>query len=316
MEHISINIVNGHEAVLKNALKNPRFPINQFRDDQGYTMVHTATRADNIKCVQLLVKAGADVTIPNDEGVTPLYTALKTFKASPSERATFRHRALLPLLIHKDTINRGVNEEGITPIIIAAVNKDQHAVRWLIRNGANIHHEAEEGTALHYAALYDNNATIIKLLIEKGAQLERKSVQRRATPLGTAVMYGACANVITLIQKHGADIRTTVGTRRLHLTHVAAKNNHSKVLESLWAGGIPVDLRSTQNYHVLHVIALHNSDECIRMMYNIQLGEKKMSLPLGDNGVTPLHLLADHYQGLTLEQRDINTLRSYYRCFC
>ena len=91
MEHIRINIVNGHEAVLKNALKNPWFPINQFRDDQGYTMVHMATRADNIKCVQLLVKAGADVTIPNDEGVIPLYTSLKTFKASPSERATFRH---------------------------------------------------------------------------------------------------------------------------------------------------------------------------------------------------------------------------------
>ena len=53
------------------------------------------------------------------------------------------------------------------------------------------------------------------------------------------------------------------------------------------------------------------------MMYNIQIGEKKKPLPVGDGGITPLHLLADHHQGplgggqheqgLTLEQRDIKT---------
>ncbi len=76
---------------------------------------------------------------------------------------------------------------------------------------------------MHYTALYDNNTTIIELLIEKGAQLERKGTQRRATLLGIAVMYGACANVITLIQKFGADITTTVGSRHLHLPHVVTK---------------------------------------------------------------------------------------------
>jgi len=53
------------------------------------------------------------------------------------------------------------------------------------------------------------------------------------------------------------------------------------------------------------------------MVYNIQIGENKMSLPVGDEGVTPLPLLTDHHQGplgggqheqgLTLEQRDIKT---------
>ncbi len=142
--------------------------------ENGNTMVHTATRADNIECVRLLVNWGADVTIPNYEGDTPLHTALRTFRVGTSTRTHFRNRALLPLLLNNDIIKKGENEEGIKPLIIAAINKDLHAVRWLIRNGSNVHQEAVEGAAPHYAATYDSNSSVIKFLIEKGAQLDSK----------------------------------------------------------------------------------------------------------------------------------------------
>ena len=108
MEAVRVTIINGHGAPeLKRALKNPWFPINQYRDGNGHTMLHTATRADNIECVRLLINAGADVTIPNDDGETPLHTALKTFRVGTSTRTHFRHRALLPLLVNDEIINKG-----------------------------------------------------------------------------------------------------------------------------------------------------------------------------------------------------------------
>src|SRR5205807_444799 len=60
---------------------------------------------------------------------------------------------------------------GITPLIMAVMNKDAESVRLLIDNGANVNQQSADGdTALKWAAA-EGNLPIVEMLLDRGANV-------------------------------------------------------------------------------------------------------------------------------------------------
>lgn len=67
------------------ALQNGTDNINA-KDSDGNTLLHWAAQEGTIEMVTALVQAGADVTLPNKEGVTALHNAIEGGPDSPDRR--------------------------------------------------------------------------------------------------------------------------------------------------------------------------------------------------------------------------------------
>ncbi|WP_158706848.1 ankyrin repeat domain-containing protein [Candidatus Phycorickettsia trachydisci] len=61
----------GHEDVIEFLLSQPNININP-RDDQGQTALHLAAEKGYLNVIKLLMNAGAQASIPNHKGETPV----------------------------------------------------------------------------------------------------------------------------------------------------------------------------------------------------------------------------------------------------
>ena len=79
-EHGLIQIVEyariGNTSGIMNLLKNGSNTLN-YRDKSGATAVNVAAQRNDFETLQVLVKAGADLTIPDLDGRTPIKWAEK-----------------------------------------------------------------------------------------------------------------------------------------------------------------------------------------------------------------------------------------------
>ncbi|CAH0383362.1 unnamed protein product [Bemisia tabaci] len=114
-----------------------------------------------------------------------------------------------------------LNESGLSPLMLACINNDEQTVRYLLEFGCDIdletpppgsqgssavHPEHQHWTALTYAAL-QGNVVIVKLLLERGANVEggAKLSEEKCTitPLQVAAASGNL-EIISLLLSHGA----------------------------------------------------------------------------------------------------------------
>src|SRR5262252_2981108 len=127
----------------------------------GTTAIHRAVLANDLKSVQALIKAGADVKAVNQYHVTPMWLA-----------ANNGNEAILDALMAAGADPNTVLSEGETVLMTAAKTGAPEAVKTLIAHGANVNaKEAWYGqTALMWAVI-ENNVEAAKLLIGAGADV-------------------------------------------------------------------------------------------------------------------------------------------------
>jgi ankyrin repeat protein len=98
------------------------------------------------------------------------------------------------------------DDDGYTPLLLAAVNGDEAVVKQLLENGADLKSKDDDGrTSLSWAA-GNGYEGVVKQLLEKGADLESKDDHGR-TSLSWAARSGHEAGVKLLLQK-GADLES------------------------------------------------------------------------------------------------------------
>jgi len=79
----------------------------------------------------------------------------------------------------KELINQE-NHKGQTPLLKAIECKwDKFIIKWLIENGANLHHRDMKGKTALFYAFRNNLPDIVKILIENGACLHYKCEEKR-----------------------------------------------------------------------------------------------------------------------------------------
>ena len=184
-------------------------------DPDGTSVLHWATRVDNLDLVRALITAGAKASAANRYGVTPLSLA-----------ATNGNAATTRLLLDAGADANASFGQGETVLMTASRTGKPDPVAMLIARGANVH--AKERvfgeTALMWAAGHDN-ADVVRLLLKAGAdpnvrsavlefpkvKVDLATMVTTALPRGglTALMYAAREGALeatTALADGGADL--------------------------------------------------------------------------------------------------------------
>lgn len=116
------------------------------------------------------------------------------------------------------------NNQGHTPLIVAAYNNQLKCVELLVNAGADLNYRFDQGTALHGAA-FKGHLHIVNFLLEAGAE---KNIQDStgATPLIYATLFKH-KMVAQLLFIHGADpnIKDQTGSSALDYAKSTEQQN-------------------------------------------------------------------------------------------
>ncbi|KAK2766077.1 neural precursor cell expressed, developmentally down-regulated [Arachnomyces sp. PD_36] len=335
--------LEGHEKVLRHLLD---FGADVGRKYQRQrTIMHIAAERGLERIVQILIEHGADIEARDTEGKTPLRAAARQGHvdvvrrllengANIESKAHDGTRALhdsvfassmevMELLVDSHAVVDAprTNPSGLTPLMAAALQKDERTMRILLRNGANPNAAYIEGgaTPLHTVVGLDGDISLIRLLVEYGARVDaRGTAPLGETPLHIAAELGnegALKQLMTL----GADVKATYADGETAL-HRAAANGREAMVKLLL--GLGVDMKATSEGDTALAFAAINGkasvvqllidegadlgDKCRALVYTALFGTDSVAKVLVNNGVpvnvqdlqgfSPLYLAADSGQ--------------------
>ena len=220
-----------------NQPRNPNFEVN------AETPLYAAAFAGSLKCVSLLLEAGAQKDKGRtDVGATPLLAAARN-----------GHLEAVRFLVASGANKDQRTQNGVTPLIIAAQSGHLEVVRFLVASGANKDQGTQNGeTPLFRAA---GQFEIVRFLVASGANKDQGTTDTGATPLFQAAQNGYL-EVVRFLVLSGAnkDQGTQNGATPLI---IAAQNGHLEVVRFLVASGANKD-QGTQNGATPLFAAAHN----------------------------------------------------------
>ena len=146
----------------------------------------------------------------------------------------------------------GTDVRGETALHTAASRGLSEVVLLLISKHANVNASGRAGWApLHYAALCREQSGVVKLLLENGADVDKKC-KNLMTPLNISCFSGTSESTIECLIKHGgADVQSVdiYGSTPLHR---AAEAGHLHVIRQLCAYDVDINARDRCGWTPLH----------------------------------------------------------------
>ncbi|KAK2808526.1 hypothetical protein FQN50_004557 [Emmonsiellopsis sp. PD_5] len=171
------------------------------KDHKRETPLSQAARADSDsgEVVEMLLREGADPNFKNSDGDTPLILA-----------AEKGHQHVVKLLLEQGVKPESIGRYRQTALAKAAAASSTETVKMLLENGCDPNFRDKYGdTPLsHAVSKYRGNETLIKLLLDEGADLHVNN--REGTPIllqavGAVVIDEYKAPLIKILLENGAD---------------------------------------------------------------------------------------------------------------
>jgi ankyrin repeat protein len=193
-------------------------PASNVSDD-----FYSAIRNNDLARLESLIKGGADVNTRDRHAETPLMYA-----------AYVGSLDAMQLLLASGASVDAQSQSGATALIWAA--NDLGKVRLLTEHGANVNLATKRRrTALLVAAMSDPSADIVKLLIEKGADLKAVDFLK-TTPLRAATL-GNDTETIRMLIEAGVDVNAADLPGISPLMMAAGWNGNTRAVQLLLAKG-------------------------------------------------------------------------------
>src|SRR6516164_8908244 len=156
--------MNGNKAAVRSLLLK-KADVNAAQVD-GTTALHLAVRADDLETADLLIKAGANASAVNREGVMPLQLAAINGNATMLEK----------LVKAGADPNAPLSKFKDTALMLAARTGKVDAMKVLIDHGAQVNAvETWGGTTPLMWAVSERHLPAVKLLVANGADVNAKS---------------------------------------------------------------------------------------------------------------------------------------------
>lgn len=141
------NDIQGCKELLEKGA-NPNEEISR-----DFTVFDLTVKNNNIECMKLFIKYGADVNHEYDYYITPLH------------RAFFDQELMKLLLENGFDVNREQKTIKTFPLHDAVVFENLDSIKMLVEHGASLNVGTSSGkTPLHYAALTKNSEIVLYLL--------------------------------------------------------------------------------------------------------------------------------------------------------
>ena len=203
-------------------IRNAMFPLSNHHKD--ITCLCFASGYSNVRAVQQLVQAGANVISHDSDWNTPLHWAVGS-ETEAKQKVEY-------LLSCDASLVSAHNKFNNTPLFMAAGVGDDTSISVLLQHGAEVDERCWYGrTALHHASSEGHVACIDALMIH-GADVEARDSQDKETPLHLAAEFNHPACVKVLLDKHNASINAADYFGRTAL-HKAADEGNLAVVKLL-----------------------------------------------------------------------------------
>ena len=192
-------------------------------------MVDAAYQGD-VKRLREMVKAGADVNLPDFRGDYPIHGAIQTFEID-----------CLKILLEAGAEVNALSSFLSTPFLDACRSGMIEAMTILLEHGADPHARDRSGlTALHQAA-DSGSLEAVALLLEQGVAIDLRD-GGGVTPFLCAARSGS-DSVLQVLLDQGADLRAVDGYGDNALL-MAARNEQFRVAKFLVRKGLKPNFRS------------------------------------------------------------------------
>ncbi|KAL9045698.1 MAG: hypothetical protein Q9214_001301 [Letrouitia sp. 1 TL-2023] len=187
-----------HKIVLKLIPKNLKTELEystkelDVPDSSGHTCVSWAAKRGDIEALQILLEYGADPSIPDIHGNTPLHhvrnvdccNILLRYGADASATNRYGHTTLHTIcrgdgqfLLLRRLIEAGVDlniqdHSSETVAMTAVWNKHHDCAQYLIKNGADLEVANKNGERLIHFAIMANFHHILELILDQGVRID------------------------------------------------------------------------------------------------------------------------------------------------
>lgn len=156
--------MRGDKVAVRNLLQQ-RANVNTPQPD-GTTALHWAVQADDVELADVLIRAGAKISVANAAGATPMLMASLNGSAPMLNR----------LITAGADPNAVLSRTGDTALMIAARTGKIDAVRMLLDRGAKANtQETWGGTTALMWAVSEKHPNVAQLLVERGADVNLRS---------------------------------------------------------------------------------------------------------------------------------------------
>lgn len=245
------------------------------KNTDGFTLLESATYANNSEFVEVLLEMGADANILSENENSLLFSAtINNFFAIAS------------LLIKAGCdINCKGKEDGFAPLFIAAQSGSIDFVKLLVDAKCDIDVQTNSGMTSLLGAVMNGHTEVVNLLVKAGCKVNLQD-DIGIFPLSMAAHEGF-VDIVKILLDNGGDVnlQTFDGVCPLY---VAVQNNHLDVVKLLLKAGTRKDLLTKWNDTPLHAAAKNGFFDCLELLVNNGYDLNAKSL-LGNS---PLHQAA------------------------
>lgn len=267
---------NKHRDIVAILLKSGADVSIPTVKDKRYPL-HLAASAGDLEITKMLVEAGADINSREIDDETPLYYA-----AYPG------HLDIVRYLLDKGASLKGeYTKINTSPLAYAISNGKSDVAKLLIERGADVVIDHPDGFTYMHRAAFSADETVIALLAKKGLDVNAQLIEQKQTPLYGAAGHGNIAAAKALISL-GAKVNSANADGRTPL-FIAAYFSQLPIINLLAENGADINTReSIYGYTPLHAAALKGDTKTVKFLLS-----KGADVNTGDNlQRTPLQLAA------------------------
>ncbi|KAF6823075.1 ankyrin repeat domain-containing protein 52 [Colletotrichum plurivorum] len=244
----------------------------------GRTPIYAASMNGHLEVVKVLLEKGADVSVANTNGWTPLHSA------STSSNG---HLDVVKILLEKGADVLVATNDGRTPLHSASSNGHLDVVKVLLASGADVSVAKKNGWTPLKAASSNGHLNVVKILLEKGADV-LVATNDGWTPLHSASSDGHL-EVVKVLLENGADVSVANTNGRTPL-YSASSNGHLEVVKVLLESGADVSVADTDGWTPLNAASCNGHLEVVMVLL-----ETGADVSVADtDGWTPLHLASSN----------------------
>lgn len=248
------------------------------RDQEGRTPLLCSVYANQTNSVRVLLAAGANPSIPDNENYAPLFIS-----AGKGSIAV----AKMLLQTSKIDVNAlfGLEDAERTALVYASRHGHKEMVKLLIESGCDVSKVGKEECSALSAAARGGHSHIIEILADAGADVNAPGFHG-LTALMVAAEVGCCEAVVKLLEK-GANARQQKlgGTTAFHY---ASHFGFDDVLKALIKYDGDLNQGGDKQFTPLHIVSNMGHTNCARTL--ICAGANISALNF--QSLTPLHFAA------------------------
>ncbi|KAF6810076.1 ankyrin repeat protein, partial [Colletotrichum plurivorum] len=261
--------IGGHFEVVKVLLE--KGADVSVADNHGFTPLFAASNGGHFEVVKVLLEKGADVSVADNNGWTPLNAA-----------SIGGHFEVVKVLLEEGADVSVADNNGWTPLTSASNGGHLEVVKVLLEKGADVSVADNNGWTPLTSASNGGHLEVVKALLKKGADVSVAN-NNGWTPL-FAASNGGHLEVVKVLLEKGADVSVADNNGWTPLTS-ASNGGHLEVVKVLLEKGADVSVADNNGWTPLYTASNSGHLEVVKVLL-----EKGADVSVATHhGFTPLN---------------------------